>query len=132
MAEASRLQRGGPTTCPVHAWGDWRVLTPQPPGSQPGALPLSYSHHEYLRPESNWRPPVCKTGARTNTSYAGKGCWPHPGSGPGIPTLIASRVSCAVSGSNRPRPVHKTGPTHQVSYGAKVALVQGFEPRSGG
>lgn len=41
----------GSRVCRFHhkrVWGDWRVPTPRPPGSRPGAPPLSYSHHKKL------------------------------------------------------------------------------------
>ena len=61
-----RLSRVG-----APAWGGWRVPTPLPPGSQPGALPLSYSHHEYPRQGSNLGPSGCGPDALP-LSYTGK------------------------------------------------------------
>jgi hypothetical protein len=70
-ADPGLPEGGGVTahwTCrrPRRAWGDWSVPIRLPPGSQPGALPLSYSHHDHVacpRQDSNLRPLVCGTGA---------------------------------------------------------------------
>ena len=55
-------------------WGDWSVPTRLPPGSRPGALPMSYSHHvclAYPRRGSNPRSSVCGTDALP-LSYTGR------------------------------------------------------------
>jgi hypothetical protein len=36
-------------------WGDWRGSNPRSPGPQPGALPLSYSHHRMFQAQTGTR-----------------------------------------------------------------------------
>lgn len=68
------------TTSARKHWGDRRVPTPCLPGSQPGALPLSYGQHE--------NPWMVQTGASVTTAM------PHPvhGPSPWRPAFLGGRV----------------------------------------
>jgi hypothetical protein len=89
---ATALQAAGPTSCPTHPWGDCpgtirdhqghnlvcTAGTPQPPWDL-----------AYPRPESNWHPPVCRTGAHPiRATRARAGTVPAAGVEPAPSRLI--------------------------------------------
>lgn len=111
--EINRIKSPGSSTVgrATQDWGDWRVPTPRPPGSRPGAPPLSYSHHwSYLplhppprpRPYDPWRPGCPKVAtSRRGALFR----WFPMGNGHRAPARLRLRLGFQGTRSFDPRPV---------------------------